>query len=285
MCSGTLRKRWDADSCWLLRGGIVREGAGADVAQNSLIQCQWLCWEDLNGEMELCHWSDVGKPNQLWLHLPWRVMGKGCSVSPGSVSSSRLGFLCSEFRSGCNCWLFPAYTNFSQLRALGMIYFTPECKDFMWAFPFHPFWLWFGVCCIFFFFLFSVQGEIPNWIQRLWNCSGVRVLGTGTWLCLLLPVLGWERVLCPSPPVYPLGRLGELGQRDGLEPDPLLGQLLDFLGAGSLCQQCWNCPCSPGSSWQQLSVLPSGCSLTGYKLSCSADIKYQEVQITPNFQF
>lgn len=72
-------------------------------------------------------------------------------------------------------------------------------------------------------------------------------LGPGRdWLCLL-PVLCWGRVLCPSPPVYPLGRLGKLGQRGGLEPDPLLGQLLGFIGAGSLCQQRWNCPCSPGS--------------------------------------
>lgn len=73
-------------------------------------------------------------------------------------------------------------------------------------------------------------------------------LGPGRdWLCLLLPVLGWGRVLCPSPPVYTLGRLGKLGHRDGLESDPLLGQLLGFLGAGSLCQQRWSCPCAPGS--------------------------------------
>lgn len=33
----------------------------------------------------------------------------------------------------------------------------------------------------------------------------------------------------------------------------------------------------------QLSLLPSGFTLTASKLSCSADIRYQEVQITPNF--
>lgn len=146
-CSGMLREHWDADSSWLFWGGIMREGAGADVAQNSLIQCQWLACAERTWVVK---WNFVidrmwGKPNQLWLHLPCRKGGKGCSGSPGSVSSSRSWPLCPGCRSGCNCWLFSAYPNFSQLRALGVIYFTPVCKDFTWAFPFHHFQLWFGV--------------------------------------------------------------------------------------------------------------------------------------------
>lgn len=47
------------------------------------------------------------------------------------------------------------------------------------------------------------------------------------WLCLFLPLLGWGRISCLSPPVYLLGRLGKLGQRSGLEPDWAPG-FMDF---------------------------------------------------------
>lgn len=138
--------------CWQLLAVLRRnwEGRGwcrccsefpDPVAVNLLV---------LRGEMEL--WSDVGKPS----HLPCRVMGKVDVLWVLGVSQTpkRLWLLCSECRSGCNCWLFPADPNFPQLRALGRIYFTPACKDFTWAFPFHHFQLWFGGWFFFFFFYF-----------------------------------------------------------------------------------------------------------------------------------
>lgn len=81
-------------------------------------------------------------------------------------------------------------------------------------------------------------------------------------LCLFLPVLGWGRI-CLSPPV---GQTGETGT--------------EWFGARATAGA------APGfvlSLSPQLSLLPSGFTLTASKLSCSADIRYQEVQITPNF--
>lgn len=284
MCSGTLRKLLAVSrrNC---------EGRGwcrccSEFPDPVSVTC--LCWEDLNGEMELCHWLDAGKPNQLWLRLPCRVMGKGCSVSPGSVSSSRLWLLCSECRSGCNCWLFPAYPNFSQLRALGMIYFTPACKDFTWAFPFRHSWLWFGVGLFFPFYSFLCRGKFPVGCR---GCSGVGVLGTGTWQGLALPSprarLGKGLVSLPTS--LPVGQTGETGTEGWFGARPTAGAAPGFHWSWIAVSAALELSLFTGlqvhSEWQQLSLVPSGCSLTGYKLSCSADTKYQEVQITPNFQF
>lgn len=154
MVSGVWR-RWVL-GCWGNVGMLAALGCSEEELRGKglvqmLLRIPWSSVSELvlRGEMEL--WSDVGKPNL----LPCRVMGKvdvlwvlGVSQTP---KRSWLFFECSECRSGCNCWLFPADPNFPQLRALGRIYFTPACKDFTWAFPFHHFQLWFGGCYFFFF--------------------------------------------------------------------------------------------------------------------------------------
>lgn len=262
-CSGVLR-------CWAGSGMLTALGCfeeelwGKGLVQ-VLLRIPWssvsdLCWEDLSGEMELCRWSDVGKPNQHWLHLPCRVMGKGSSVSPGSVPSSRSWPLCPGCRSDCNCWLFPAFPNFSQLRALGTIYFTPACEDFMWAFPFHHFQLWFGGS---FFFCLSVlfcagqYSQLEMEAVKLWWGGSSPRLGPGRgWLCLFLPVLGWGRTLCLSPPV---GQTGETGAEGWFGARPTAGAAPGLKSMDFSVSSAWSCHWAAGVlQWPRLSVVPSG---------------------------
>lgn len=194
--------------------------------------------------MELCHGSDVGKPNPGGSVVLWGG-GKGSSVTPGAVSSSSW-LLCRGCRSGWKRWLFPAHPNFSQLKALATIHFAPVCKDFMSAFSSHRFQLWFGVCFILLLSILSCAGgnsqldaEAVKFVG--WEFSSATCQG----LALPFPlVLGWGRIWWLSPPVYLLGRLGKLGQ----------GWDSSWVPGSCSCPQLQllsECP--------ELPVLPSGC--------------------------
>lgn len=291
-CSGTLRKRWGAHSSWLFRGGIVREGLVQKLLRiNSLIQCQWLASAERtwvvkwNFDQVWENPSSCGSifPAGRWERDALGVLGVFPAAGPGSCAVSVAQAVTVGFSQHIQ--------NFSQLRALGMIYFTPACKDFTWAFPFHHFQPWFGVWFVFCFSFYSFlcRGKFPIGYRGCETLLGWEVLlSTGTWRGLALPSpprAGLGKGIVSIPTSLFVGQTGQTGTEGWFGARPTAGAAPGFPGSW-IC--VWAVPelsLSPGSRWAQLSVVPSGCTLTGYNLSCSADVKYQEVKITRNFQF
>lgn len=286
-CSGTWRERWDADSFACL---------GEELREKGLVQ-MWLRipWSSVSDLLVL-------RGPEWWNGtLPWIAWGK---TQPALAPSSSVWGVGGGL---CGSWVFPAAAaaaaagascagevgqavtvGFSQhiqtsLSLVHLEWFISRLRARISPEHFPStisscglgFGLVFGF--LFSFLFFSVQGEIPSWIQRLWNRVGVGVLlGTGTWQGLALPfplVLGWEGFcVCPQ-------QFASWADWGGWARGVVWNQTHSSWVHGS-------CSLSPGSRCSP-SAQSSPCSLwvDGHKLSCSADVKDQEVQITPNFQF
>lgn len=204
--------------------------------------------------MGLCHGSDVGKPDPEWLRgaVGWWKGELCASWAFPAARGSGAGDVGQAGSVG-----FSQHTQTSQLKALAVIHFTPVCKDFMSAFSSHHFQLWFGVCFILLLSILSCAGgnsQLDAEAVKLVGWEFSSALGSA-----FSSRAGLGKDLVAVPTSLPAGQTGETGTG--------LGQLL-----GS-----WELLLSPAPA--ALRVSP-----TGWKSSCSADIKYQEVQITPNLQ-